>query len=309
MDVKNTLNADGSGVRETELRVEADDKDEEEIMSLSDYRALMNVTEERGWSHDKTIIKKKDSGKTKVQHRFRRVERGENVEQLAAMSGDIYIVGTTTNDRFKDVHFTNTIYVETGRSPNGRIIYYRETFSWFGLLESLLDYRLDGLRPDLERQYPMLDAVEWSEWFGFLRGAFFAAVDDGLFDIAADKRAHRFNRSIKRVVANGMEMIRTKDPDAKDPAIVKVVMSIFVEWEEFDKTAEDMDLMGAVLALGLDLTVRVDVPGTVVETNADRREAHSDPTDTRQTLVWKIDTGAAVSRPVEIYVKSEVPGR
>jgi hypothetical protein len=106
-----------------------------------------------------------------------------------------------------------------------------------------------------------------------------------------------------------MDLIRARDPGAEQHTSVDVVMDVFVEWDEFDKTAEDMDLMGVVLALGLDITVRVDVPGRVVETNADRREVHSDPAVKRQSLVWQIDPGAAVSRPIVMYVKSEIAGR
>jgi hypothetical protein len=307
MKVETTLNADGSGVREMALTIEMDEGDEEEIVTLSDYRELMNVTDERGWSYDKTTATPKDSEKAKEYHRFNRVRRAGNIAELAQMSGDIHIVGTNTNSKFDDVYFTNSIYVEKGVSPHGRTLTYRETYSWSGLTESLLDYRLDGYRPVLVQQYPTLEPAELNEWFGFLKGTFMAAVDEGIFDMASEERARHFTNSIKRVVAYAMDMIRAKDPDADDSHIMRVVLSIFVEWDELDKTAEDMGLMGVVLAIVLDLTMRVDIPGRIVETNADRRETHSDPSKGRQTLVWDIDPGAAVTRPIEIYVKSEIP--
>jgi hypothetical protein len=309
MKVETTLNADGSGVREMDLLIEADEDDEEEVMSLSDYRKLMSVTDNRGWSYGETVQKRKDSEEPKRYHQFQRSERAGGIEELSRMSGDIRIVGTNTNDKFKDVYFVNAIHVERGFSPGGRTITYRETFSWSNLVESLLDYRLESYRPVLAQHYPTLEPGELNEWFGFFKGSFLAAVDDGIFDMPAKERSRHFNSSIKRVVAYAMGMIRVDDPDADDLHIVRVVLSIFVEWEEIDETAEDMDLMGVVLAIGLDLTMRVDIPGRIVETNADRRETHSDPSESRQTLVWEIDPGAAVSRPIEIYVKSEIAGQ
>jgi len=307
MKVETTLNADGSGVREIKVLVETDENDKEVGISLSDYRELMNVTDERGWSYDKTIKESKDSTKTKEYYRFERVERAGDIRELADMSGDIRIVGSNNNVQFDDVYFTNAIYVEAGVSPHGRTVTYRETFTWTGLTESLLDYRLENYRPVLSQQYPTLDPGEVNEWFGFLKGTFLAAVDEGIFNMAAEKRAHRFGNSIERVAAYAMDMIRADDPGADDSQIVGIVLSVFVEWDEFDKTAEEMDLMGVVLAVGLDLTIRVDIPGRIVETNADRSETHTDPSSGRQTLVWDIDPGAAVTRPIEIFVKSEIP--
>jgi len=103
--------------------------------------------------------------------------------------------------------------------------------------------------------------------------------------------------------------IRRYDPDAVDSLVIQAVRSVFVEWDEFDETADEMDLMGVVLATVLDLTLRVDIPGRIVETNADRREEYSDPLAGRQILVWDIDPASAVTNPIEIYVKSEIPNR
>ena len=307
MKVQTTLNADGSGVRDMELTIEVDEGDT--TMTLSDYRQLMNVTRERGWSHETSRKKSEKSGQIKILHKFTTEERASNIFELAEMSGDIHIIGTNHNPRFDGVCFDNSIYVETGMSPRGRILLYRETFSWTGMVEALLEYRLEQYRPPLKQHYPRFEAGEVDEWFGFFKGSFMAAVDDGVFDLDRDERARRFGESINRVAAYAMDMIHRENPKANDSLVVQAAKSMFVDWDKFDDTAGDMDLMGVVLATVLDLTVRVDVPGIIVETNADRREVYSDPLAGRQVMVWDIDPNRAATKPIEIFVKCEIPDR
>jgi hypothetical protein len=307
MKVQTTLNTDGGGVREMTLQVEVDEGDT--TMTLDDYRQLMNVTEARGWSHKQTRRKAKESGEVTTRHSFARREKAANIVELAGMTGDIHIVGSNRNTRFEDVYFINSIDVETGMSPRGRTLSYRETFSWTGMTEALLDYRLERFRPQLQRTHPTLHAAAVDEWFAFFKGSFLAAVDDGIFDLEKEERARRFAKSIDRVVSYATDMIERNESGVGDSLVVRAVRSVFVEWDEFDQTAEDMDLMGVVLATVLDLTVRVDVPGRIVQTNADRREQYTDAHAGRQVLVWDIDPTAAVTAPIEIYVKSEIPNQ
>lgn len=307
MSVETTLDVDGSGVRNMKLQVEVEEEDS--LMSLSDYRQLMNVTEDRGWSHQKTTRNSERSGEVTEYHTFTRRARADDIAGLSAMSGDIYIIGTHNSPLSDRVYFANTIDVATGMSPRGRTLTYRETFAWSGLVEVLLDYRLERRRPQLRDAYPSLSPRQLDEWLGFFRGTFLCAVDNGIFDTATGDRARRFGRSMERVVRYAMEMVRADDPDADPSIITNTVRSIFVEWDELDETAEEMGLMGVVLAIGLDLTLRVDVPGRIVDTNADRREAGAAPAAGRQKLVWEIHPGDAVTRPIEVYVKSEVATR
>jgi hypothetical protein len=307
MKVETRLNTDGSGTRHMDLLVVEDVGDS--AMTLSDYRDMMGVTEGRGWTHSVSRRKKEDSDQLQDHHSFRRTAKAADFLELAGMSGDIYIKGTNKNPAFDDVYLVNTIEIETGTNPRGRTITYRETFTWSRLIETLIDYRLNEYLPSLTKAYPRWKSDEINEWFGFVKGTFMAAVDDGIIDMGGSDRTKRFENSIDRAIKYATRAIRVSDPNADNGLIVNVVWSIFVEWEEFDQTAEDMDLMGAVLATVLNLTVRVDIPGGVVETNADRQEVYADPLAGRQKLVWEIDPAAAMTRPIEIYVKTEIPNR
>jgi hypothetical protein len=305
MKIETSLNADGSGSRHMELMIEDDGEDS--TLTLADYRDLMGVTDDRGWSHSISQRKQEHSDKISDFHSFARNAQADDLFEMTAMSGDILVKASRTNPAFRDVYFANAIEVESGMSTRGRTIVYRETLSWSGLLEALLDYRLQGYRASLEKIYPGLEPVEIDEWFAFFRGTFMAAVDDGIFDMGSGDRAMRFAKSIERVVVYATKKIRAHDPDADDSIIVHMTWSIFVAWDEFEETVEEMELMGVDLATVLDLTVRIDIPGRVVETNADRQEVYADPRAGRQKLVWEIDTEESISKPIEIYVKTEIP--
>jgi hypothetical protein len=307
MKVETRLNADGSGTRQMELLAEEDVGDS--TITLANYREMMGVTEDRGWTHTVSRRKNAESDQMKDHYSFKRTANAADFLELAGMSGDIYFKGTNENPAFADVHFVNTIEIETGTNPRGRTITYRETFAWSRLIETLTHYRLEEYLPTLTKTYPSWKSEEINEWFGFVKGTFMAAVDDGIIDMGGGDKARRFENSIDRAVTYAMRAIRISDPDADDGLIVEVVWSIFVEWEEFDQTAEDMDLLGVVLATALNLTVRIDIPGMVVETNADRQETYADPLAGRQKLVWEIDPADAMTRPIEVYVKTEIPDR
>ena len=307
MDVETRLEADGSATRNIELRVEV--APEDTMLTIDEYRALMGTTEERGWAQAVSRETRKDSGEVVKHHSFTRSHKSGKAEALPGLSGDIFITGSVTNPVFAHVRFSNAIEVATGTNVTGKTITYRESFAWTGLVESLLDYRLEQFRPGLINAYPGLGRDEIEVWYGFFRGTFMSAVDDGILEMESSARAGRFANSIGRVTAEAMTRIRTHAPGADDAFVTIMVRSTFVEWEEIEDTAEEMGLMGAVLAIGLKLTIRVDVPGRIVETNADRIEAYTDPDAGRQKLAWDVEPGMAMSRPIEIYVKTEIPAR
>ena len=307
MDVETRLEADGSATRNIELRTEA--APEDTVITLDEYRALMGVTRERGWTHTVSRKTRKESGEQVDYHTFKRSHKTTKTGDLPGMSGDIFFMGSVTNPVFDHVRFSNTIEIATGATIAGNTIAYRESFYWPGLVEALLDYRLEQFRPGLENAYPGLGPDEIEVWYAYFRGTFMAAVDDRIFEMKSSERYDRFAGSIDRVTAEAMTRIRTRTPGADDAFVTAMVRSIFVEWDEFEHTAEEMGLMGVVLGVGLKLTLRVDVPGRIVETNADRIEAYTDPDAGRQKLVWDIDPGMAMWRPLVVYVKTEIPGR
>jgi len=306
MKVETKLDADGGGTRTMDLQVEADVGDES-FVTLAEYRELMGVTEARGWSHKKTTRKADNSDDMKDYHSFARSAAASGIVEMSEMSGDIFVKGSNTNPAFAGVHFSNAIEVETGVSPRGRTIVYRETFTLVGFTEALIAYRLESFRAALRQTYPNLSDADIGEWFSYFEGTAMAAVDDGIINMASGDRARRFNQSIERVVDNAMDRIRANAPDADDSLIIHIVWSVFIEWDDIDDTAEDMGLKGVVLATGLGFTLRVDIPGRIVDSNADRQEVYSDPKAGRQKMVWEIDFELAMSGPIEIYVKSEIP--
>jgi hypothetical protein len=305
MKIETSLNADGSGTRHMELLIE--DEGEDSTLTVAEYRELMGVTDDRGWTRSSRRMKQEQSDKISDFHSFTRNTEATDLFEMTAMSGDIFIRASDKNPAFADVYLTNAIQVESGMSNRGRTIVYRETLSWSGLLEAFLDYRLQGYRKSLEKIYPGLTPAETDEWLAFFQGTFMAAVDDGIFEMGSGDRAMRFAASIERVVQYAMDKIRAHDPDADDSIVIHMTWSTFVEWDEIDEPAEEMQLMGVELAAVLNLTVRIDIPGRVVETNADRQEVYADPRAGRQKLVWEIDTGESISKPIEIYVKTEIP--
>lgn len=305
LTIQSAVNADGSGVRTMVLEVEEDPQDED--ITLDEYRALMNVSDEGTpaaggtaqttghWIHESE--KKENGASDKIVHRFRREDRPKDLDDWARQSGDVHIIASTTEKKYANVAFRNAIEVSTGVGPGGGTVTYRERFFWTGVVEAVIDYQLEEFRAPLMRNFPHLEPESVGEIMGFTTAAFWSAADQGIFAMGDTEREETFGPLADRVKNHAMKVVHRQYPDADDAFFEDFVRQVFMDRDEVDDTFFEKHALGALLAMGLSVVVRVELPGSVVDSNADKREG--------KTLVWHFTGEDALAGAIELYARAE----
>lgn len=307
LTIESTVRADGSGVR-TMLLVVPEDPDGEPI-TLDEYRAFMNITDEVQLRADGKQIqtigkwvyeleKKQEGDSERITHRFHREDRPGELEDWARQSGDVHIFASTEEKKYANVAFRNTIEMSTGVGPDRRTITYRERFYWTGLVEAIIDYQIDGFRAPLMRNYPRLEPESVGEIIGFTKAAFWSAADQGILTMGDTERDEAFGPLAYRVKAHAMRVVRRHHPDADDAFFEDFVRRVFFDRNETDDDFFDNHALGALLASGLGIVVKLNLPGSVVDSNAHKREG--------TTLVWRFTGEDALAGEVELYARAEL---
>ncbi|GEM_PF-2560687 len=324
-DVGSTVEADGSGMRS--LRVILPEEFEEDWgMTLESFRPVFGVTEENGWSYEQAQLppdpgllimsqRKQEtiasSADLVTVHIFRRDIEIPDADSWAEQSGDIRIVGllvgstaafvgvdTKVQDDkgnpYPTVTFENRIEMESGWYIDRPTRTYRETFSWEGLVSVLVENQMTHVRPDLDRLYPGLSPARRGELVGILKGGIWSSVEQGYFEMEDDERPRELAPLIDRLTRQCLGIVRVDHPKADETALRSLIREIIVEAEEVNE-AKLEELPGVALAYNTEFTIRLEMEGDILETNAHERDG--------DTLVWSFVPLEAMAKPVEIYAQ------
>jgi hypothetical protein len=126
--IETTLNADGSGVRREKMMVQEFEDEADNAALRADFGYLMFATEDFRWTHQREV----EDGDTL--HVFLRETQVKGHDSWTDLSDNVHIAGATGADadtrvgsvRLGDIHFRNTVRVESGRVTEGTTFTYRE---------------------------------------------------------------------------------------------------------------------------------------------------------------------------------------
>jgi hypothetical protein len=292
--LETTVHADGSGLRVE--RVEVSENDDVEA-TAAEYPLVMHVTEREGWSHTVEV----ESGGDTIQVLQRRIP----VKDLAAWSsltGTFRIDGPAPVDAggrigyvtLGDVRFRNAVRVGRAEVSDGTTTFtYRETFTWARAVDALVEYFMAELDSALEGRYPRLAVLERGEIMGFMRARYWMALDQGLLGEDSDEE-EMLTEAAKKTAAQGVKILRLSYPQARQEDLEALIEEIVLDDDRFVALARD--LPGLDLAFNASVEFRLNLPGTVTDSNAHKRDG--------STLVWEFGPADALLTPIEIYAES-----
>jgi hypothetical protein len=296
--IETTLNADGSGVRHEEMTVE-ENEDAGVNVSYASFGELMFVTGDYRWTH------REEERDDDTVHVFRRETSVADLSSWADISDDIRIAGAAGADAglsvgrisLGDVHFRNTVTVETGQVAEYTTFTYRESFYWENLMDALVEYFVQSFTDVLDARYPNLTSGQRGEIVGLVRGGLWSAVDQGLPDAGDDEEEKLVLAFIDRTAPQAANIARQSYPDADEESFRELLRELYDDDEQFGEFIEGK-LPGLQLAINTAIVFRLNMPGRVTNSNAHERDG--------DTLVWEFGPGDAGAAPVEIFAESVV---
>ena len=284
--VEVTLNPDGSGSRHLKL---SGDPVLDSDLTLDEFRKLLHLEEAKGWQ----VRRQTDSDGEKIT--FEGTGQIKNLASWHEQSGDIRIDASLSGPH-ADVGCQNSVVVEMVEGPSGGQYTYKETFAWTGLKEFIVAFVSEQFSSAMAETYPFLTSEEISE----LRGLMAGHLALYRFDIPEDEEKDQEERVIRSVAFYAGKLVARDHPDADLLGIQGIAQTVV---EDSDGALDDYvgeNLPGVELAVFTDVTLKVEMPGAIVDTNAEEIEG--------RTAVWKIDLLDAVEGPIELYARSGLEG-
>ena len=290
--VETVVREDGTGTRKMTFTMDHD-QDEFAGRGPEIYARMFGVEDDGEWLIQTTA----DNAELDMSS-GRRVFSFESaiggVDDWGRLDGSITVKGTLKESDYSGVFFDNSVSLETGRTPAGRSYTYRESFSWNGLVETVVDYQADAYARKMKEDFPHLDEAAVAELRGLMAGHLYVAVR--LLDIWNDndeelaKVAMSAGKAAERVVRKAGRKV--------DIEHVYEVARIYVADE--DSTLEpflEQNLPGVMYAGLTDVKINLSMPGKVVETNGKVLDDGS--------VAWKMHLMDALGSRIEFYARSE----
>lgn len=295
--VETGLRPDGSGQRREVI--EAAESDEVEI-SPSEFQGIMGVGEDEGWSHE--VVEEDDE----TYHRFRRTTRVADLASWSRLDGTVSIHGVPQGREMppvgyvqpEEIRFLNEVQVERGTVSDGSTSWtYRETFTWAGAADAIVEFYMMDLDERLRSRYSRLPDHERGQIVGFARARFWVAAEKGLFTGESDED-RLFAEVVDRTVEKGTEIVRLHYPREERAGLEELLREVFLGSDDGLVAFLEEELKGINLGLNMEITFRLDMPGRVTDSNAHERDG--------ATLVWEFSPGDALHAPVKVYAQSVV---
>ena len=289
----------GGGGRMETVRVARGGDDS---IAARDYVRLMNLGEEKGWSHRAEV----DDDTT---HVFER-ERGiPDVSAWTTLTGTIRIDGATPEHArtrvgrtaLGDVRFSNRVHVTRGRGATGTTYAYRETLSWQNGAAPIVEFFVGQVNDAVAREYPLLRPEQRGELTGLVRAGLWAMFDSGSLgpDTSGEEEEVVIDRFVTRTAKEAAAAVRVTYADARPAALESILRGAIEEDDELGRFL-DSKLPGLSLAWNTEIELRLIMPGSVIDSNAEVVEG--------DTLVWKVNPGDALTTPIELRAESVVKG-
>lgn len=278
------VDADGGGLRETRFR-----SDTGGLPADSAQAALTTA-----FALDPAIAWTFSSGPPDIlDYRFHRILPVATIEEWRDAGGEIRIPGQPGSDRPQRVELSNEIEVSR-EAATGELV-YRERILWRGVVVTLGDLFADLLLEDLGREYPGLNAAELSELRGCVAGAtlHFLTLEKSN---AEDEEYETFLGLLAEQLQHIMSRL---GPAAELDRIRECAWQVFKGEDERGDEILDRELPGLQSAFTTDLDLTLEMPGTVVESNADSLAG--------KVARWRVDLSDALLAPVEMYARCARP--
>jgi hypothetical protein len=296
--IETTVNPDGSGSRQERIEVSEND---DVTVSPPDFLAVMHTTEEEGWSHRVEVDPDGDT--------LQVFERQLPVGDLASwsrLSGSFKLDGTTPENAQRrlgyvtmgDVRLRNVLRVGRGEASDGTMTFsYRETFSWDQGVDALVEFFIGEVDRALADRYPRLSEGERGQIVGFTRARYWMSVDEVL--LGDDSEQDQLLSEVAQGTAEqAVKILRVRYPAETEGALEELLKEVLLDDDRLLTLLGEMP--GLDLAFNANIVFRLNLPGTVTDSNAHKRDG--------TTLVWKFGPGDALETPVEIHAES-VAGR
>lgn len=282
-----TVAPDGSGSRDVELS--GDPLIDSEEMTMKEFRQLYHLDDEKGWVLEKELVGEKE----KLVFRLNAV--AEDLSSWSGLGSDLCIEGRLDSEPGIAIGCDNKIVVESVEGSSGLSYTYRESFGCRGLKQVIVAFLANQYATRMSETFPRLSDNEIAE----LRGLMTGHLALYRFDLEDDEEEARQEEAMVAAVSYySREVVLRKYPRA-DLLEVMGVTEALVEDQSgaLDEFIQN-ELPGVELAAFTDVDLRVQMPGPIVETNADEIEG--------DTATWEFDMLHALEEPIELYVRAEV---
>lgn len=296
--VETSLNPDGSGVRVERIEVT---ENEDVEASPADYPLVMHTTPEEGWAHSVRV----DSDGDTVQVFDRRLPV-RDLSSWSRLSGGFRIDGTTPAKSgtrlgyvtLGEVRFRNAVRVGRGEVSDGTTTFsYRETFTWARAVDALVEFFMVDMDKALANRYPLLSQAERGQVVGFARARYWVALEEGLLGDDSDEE-QLLTDAARRTAEQAVKTVSVRYPTEKEGALEALLSEVLLDDDRF--IAFTRELPGLDLAFNANIVLRLNMPGTVTDSNAHDRDG--------TTLVWEFGPADALLTPIEIYAESVIGG-
>jgi len=289
-EIEVTLNPDGSGSRHVVLTGDPLlDKDSD--VTLDQFRDLHHLEKAKGW----TLIRQTDSEGEKLS--FERTGKIKDLASWNGQSGDIQIDASLTDGPHSNVSCRNTIVVEMVEGPAGGQYTYRERFEWAGLKKLIVTFVAERFGAAMSETYPFLDSEEIAELRGIMAGHLALCP----LDPEGKEEKAQQEATIASVTFYAQEIVARDRPEADLPAVRGIAEAAIEDSDGALDRYVGENLQGVELGVLTDVTLRVQMPGPIVETNAEEVQG--------QIAIRKLDLLDVVEEPVELYVRSQLAGK
>jgi len=282
--VETTVREDGGGTRKMLFTMDPN-QDEMAEFDEEGYARLFGIDPHGKWEMQTTTDGKKS---------FRLESSIAGVDDWSKLDGSISVRGTLDESDYAGVFFTNSVSLETGRTPGGRSYTYREGFLWAGLIETVVDFQADAYARRMKGDYPHLDDKALAELRGVMAGHLLVGVrfldiwKDGDEDLP--RIAHSVGKAAEAIVRKAGRKV--------DIEHIYEVARVYVSDE--DSTLEvflEKNLPGVMYAGLTDVKIRLRMPGKIVDTNGRIMDDGS--------VEWKMDLLGALGNEIVFHARSE----
>jgi hypothetical protein len=295
--IETALQADGGGFRKETMEVT---RNEDFDLSEGAFRGLMAVGEDTGWTSSFEVDSKGDT--TLV---FQRQTQIEGLGAWPDLNDEVHLTASSPADASRkvgnvtlgNVRFRNRVEVDTGTVRGGaRSFTYRETFYWDEAVDVMVEMFMTLFSDAVDELYPRLSPRQRGEIVGIARANLWTAFDEGLLEEWEDRILYKAR---DRTTEQAMGIVRTVYPDANDFFLRNTLHQLYNGEASYQEKVEGIlenELKGLNLALNIGMQIRLNMPGTVVNSNHHETDG--------SILIWEFGPLDAAVGPIEIFAES-----
>jgi hypothetical protein len=287
-DCEVVLRPDGSGIRTVTLEVSKDIR--------ADARALSEMAVLFRMGDEEAPCEALPDQKEGEQKGFRCHYVARRLADWSAMSAHVIVQGSASEGEHQRVRLQQSVGVEMGHTARGRTYTYRESLTWKGIWEAVADFQARLFRQKMAAAYPFLETAQLAELEGLFDGAMLVALQTQLDLEEGGISPEPLTSSVSE---RASRIVQEARPAADVSGIRDLVAGVVSDADNATEDFLDRSLPGVDAAVFTSYTLRVKMPGRIVESNATRIEDG--------TAIWELDLGDPLQKPLQLEVRSELP--